>query len=239
MDRRWAETLESRKKRVRDLYFVEGKNTREIAKIERISIRDISKILKGEEARKQDLEDDSQKQLEGRLLAEAYTLFEKGKTPTDVVIKLEGPQVANLYKEYLKLKGLSEAVSLYEKIEDDAWSYLELYKLANSSVMSNTEIVKAVDIALNKLPLADENYFRIREKANELVETELQQRHDNEVLKGKNFSLIKEMSDLEAQKHELIEYCNRRKEELEELREEQQQVDVCVSSSVYLIRICC
>jgi DNA-directed RNA polymerase specialized sigma subunit len=52
MDRRWAETLESRKKRVRDLYFVEGKNTREIAKIERISIRDISKILKGEEARK-------------------------------------------------------------------------------------------------------------------------------------------------------------------------------------------
>jgi hypothetical protein len=57
-----------------------------------------------------------------------------------------------------------------------------------------------------------------------MIETERQLRHDNEVLKAKNFSLIKEMSDLEAQKHGLIEYCNRRKEELEELLEEQQQI---------------
>ena len=46
----------------------------------------------------------------------------------------------------------------------------------------------------------------------------------NEVLKAKNFSLINEISDLEAQKHELIEYCNRRKQEVEELQKEQQQI---------------
>jgi predicted nuclease with TOPRIM domain len=96
--------------------------------------------------------------------------------------------------------------------------------LCNSSGMSNTEIVKAVDIALNKLPLADENYFKIRKKANELAEIEQQLRHDNEVLKNKSFSLTKEISDLEVEKFELIEYCNGIKEELKELREEQQQI---------------
>jgi DNA-directed RNA polymerase specialized sigma subunit len=41
-----------KKKRVIDLYYNQGKTTREIAKIERISIRDISAILKEEEARR-------------------------------------------------------------------------------------------------------------------------------------------------------------------------------------------
>jgi hypothetical protein len=111
-----SSSAESKKKWVRHLYFVEGKNTREIAAIARMSIRDISYILKEEEAKEQQREDDSQKQQEGRLSADAYALFEKGKTPVDVAIKLEleGPQVTKFYKEYLKLKGLSEAVSLFE-----------------------------------------------------------------------------------------------------------------------------
>jgi transposase len=44
---------EERKKRVIDLYYNQGRTTREIAKIERISIRDIYAILKEEEARRQ------------------------------------------------------------------------------------------------------------------------------------------------------------------------------------------
>jgi DNA-binding transcriptional regulator LsrR (DeoR family) len=41
---------EERKERVIDLYYNQGKTTREIAKIERMSIRDISAIRKEEEA---------------------------------------------------------------------------------------------------------------------------------------------------------------------------------------------
>jgi hypothetical protein len=119
---------------------------------------------------------------------------------------------------------LPEIASLCDKIGEDAWAYLELYQFCNSSGMSNKETVRAVDISLNKLPLADENYFQIRKKVNELIETERQMRHDNEVLKAKNFSLIKEISDREARKHELIEYCNRRKQEVEELHREEQQI---------------
>ena len=44
---------EERKNRVKELYFDEAKTTREIAKLERMSIRDISGILKEEEARRQ------------------------------------------------------------------------------------------------------------------------------------------------------------------------------------------
>lgn len=44
---------EERKKRVIDLYYNQRKTTREIAKIERMSIRDISIILKEEESKRQ------------------------------------------------------------------------------------------------------------------------------------------------------------------------------------------
>jgi predicted nuclease with TOPRIM domain len=89
--------------------------------------------------------------------------------------------------------------------------------------MSNKEIITAVDTALNKLPSADENYFQIRKKVDDLVGTKRQLLDDNKVLKAKNFSLINEISDLKAQKHELIEYCNRRKHEVEELQKEERQ----------------
>jgi hypothetical protein len=237
MDRRRVEMLESRKKRVRDLYFVEGKNTREIAIIERMSIRDISNILKEEEARKQDLEDNSQKRVEGRLSADAYTLFEKGKTPVDVVIKLEleGPQVTKFYKEYLRLKSLPEVVSLYDEIGGDAWSYLELYKLANSSGMSTKEIVTAVDIALNKLPSADENYFQTRRKVNDLIEMEQDLSGHIEVLRGEKSSLLQEISDLKIQEYNLVEYSNRKKEEIEELQKEQRQIENTMNKYQHMV----
>ena len=44
---------EERKKRVIDLYYNQGKTTREIARIERMSIRDISPILREEESKRQ------------------------------------------------------------------------------------------------------------------------------------------------------------------------------------------
>ena len=83
------EMLEARKKRVLDLYYKEGRNTREIASIERISIRDISAVLKEEETRKQNQEEIR--------MAEACRLFEIGKSPIQVAIelKLREPLVSN------------------------------------------------------------------------------------------------------------------------------------------------
>jgi DNA-directed RNA polymerase specialized sigma subunit len=44
-------TIGEEKKQVKELYYNQGKTMHEIAKIERMSIRDISVILKEEEAR--------------------------------------------------------------------------------------------------------------------------------------------------------------------------------------------
>ena len=74
---------EERKRRVIDLYYNQGKTTREIAEIERISIRDISVILKDEEARRQKYKDQQEQE---EISSKAYDLFSKGKTPVEVII---------------------------------------------------------------------------------------------------------------------------------------------------------
>ena len=68
---------EERKKRVIDHYYNQGKTTPEIAKIERMSIRDNSAIIKEEEARRQ-------KHKQQEISAKAYQLFSEGKTPIEV-----------------------------------------------------------------------------------------------------------------------------------------------------------
>jgi uncharacterized small protein (DUF1192 family) len=194
--------------------------------MERMSIRDISSIIKEEMARRQDREDDSQKQLEGRLSANAYSLFEKGKTPVEVAIELEleEPPVSKFHKEYLKLKGLSEVASLYEKIGDDAQSYLELYKLAKSSGMSNEQIVRAVDVCLNKIPSADEDYYQTRKKVNELTQEEQYLSGVVDNLRDRILSLSAEIEDLNAEKAVQAKYHKLKMEELEEIRREKQLI---------------
>jgi transposase len=72
---------EERKRRIIDLYYNHGKRMREIAKIERMSIRDISAILKEEEARRQKYKDQE-------LSSKAYELFSQGKKLLQVAIAL-------------------------------------------------------------------------------------------------------------------------------------------------------
>jgi transposase len=106
---------EERKKRVIDLYYNQGKTTREIAEIERISLRDIHTILKEEEARRQKHKDQQQ---QGDLSAQAYELFSQGKTPVQVAITLNlgQPEVTKLYRGYWKLKRLHILNSIHKRL---------------------------------------------------------------------------------------------------------------------------
>ena len=149
----------------------------------------------------------------------------------DVAIKLElgEPQVTKFYIEYLRLKGRSEVVSLCDKIGDDAWSYLDLYKLANSSGMSNKEIVTAVDTALNKLPSAVEDYFRTTRKVNELNEVEQDLSGNIKGLRGEKSLHIHKISDLKVQEHD--ECINRKKEKIEE----QQRIENTMNNYQHIV----
>jgi transposase len=89
---------EERKERIIDLYYNQGKTTREIAKIERMSIRDISAIRKEEEARRQKNKDQEQS-------SKAYKLFSEGKQPVEVAIalNLREPEATTLKKKTIIL----------------------------------------------------------------------------------------------------------------------------------------
>jgi hypothetical protein len=91
---------EERKKRVIDLYYNQGKTTREIAKIERMSIRDISIILKEEESRQQNFKHQLQQE---EISSKVYKLFSEGKKPVEVAIalNLRAAEIINMYREYL------------------------------------------------------------------------------------------------------------------------------------------
>ncbi len=105
---------EERKKRVIDLYYNQGKTTREIAKIERMSIRDISPILREEESKRQRHKDQQQQR---EISSNAYDLFSNGKRPVEVAIalNLREQEVTKLFMEYCKLKRLHILISIYKQ----------------------------------------------------------------------------------------------------------------------------
>jgi transposase len=118
---------EERKKRVIDLYYNQGKTTREIAKIERMSIRDISPTLREEELKRQRHKDQQQQE---ELSSKAYELFSKGKRPVEVAIalSLREPEATKLYREYWKLKRLHQLNSIYRETNGKLGPFLKLYK---------------------------------------------------------------------------------------------------------------
>ena len=71
---------EESKKSLIDFYYNQGKTTREIAKIERMSIRDTSPTLQEEESKRQRHKDQRQQE---ELSSKAYELFSfsEGKKP--------------------------------------------------------------------------------------------------------------------------------------------------------------
>jgi hypothetical protein len=133
---------EERKKCVIDLYYNQGKTTREIAKIERMSIRDISAILKKEESKRQKYKDQE-------ISSKAYELFSQGKTPLQVVIALNIRQseATKYYREYWKLKRHYKLHSVYVELgEEGIGDFLKLYKLTKKEGTVEKQVVKLLQL---------------------------------------------------------------------------------------------
>jgi transposase len=152
---------EERKRRVIDLYYNQGKTMREIAKIERMSIRDISAILKEEEARRQK---DKHQQQQEEISSKAYKLFSDRKTPLEVAIalNLRESEATKFYKEYWKLKQLHNLNMVYEETKGDIEPFLKLYRLSKVKGMGVKQVVTLLEIANNDLPSIEERFKRLR-----------------------------------------------------------------------------
>jgi hypothetical protein len=140
-------TREEREEFVLDLYFNQNKKYSEIAKIARISHRDIKPIIDKASQEKE-------RQAHKSLAVQAYELFFKGKTLLDVTIDLNlgQAQATAYYEEYLKLVGLGDITKIYLEFKGDVSYFVNLCKAARAAKMGIPQVVNLLRIANNHLP---------------------------------------------------------------------------------------
>jgi hypothetical protein len=209
---------EERKKRVIDLYYNQGKTTREIAKIERMSIRDISPTLREEESRRQRNKDQQQQE---ELSSKAYELFSKGKKPVEVAItlNLREPEATKLFIEYCRLRRLHILNSIYKATNGKLGTFLKLYKLLIKKKGMNIEqVAKAVDIAVNRLPHMESLYLQARDETQNMQNTRQQMLNGMKALEYKILMLDKTAFTCEQD-------CKRKEQQLQELIDKKDRLE--------------
>ena len=114
-------TRKEREELVLDLYFNQNKTYHEIAKIARMSPRDIKPIIDKAYQEKE-------RQAHKSLAVQAYELFFKGKTLLEVTsdLNLGQAQATAYYEGYLKLIGLDDITKIYREFKGDVSYFVNL-----------------------------------------------------------------------------------------------------------------
>jgi hypothetical protein len=209
---------EEKKKWVIDLNYNQRKTIREIAQIVRMSIRDITAILKEEESRRAKLKDQE-------VSSKAYKLFSEKKSPVEaaVALNLREPEVTKLYREYWKLQGLHKLNLIYEEIGDDnIEDFVEFYNQAKERGMGRMHMVKALAIANEDLPYLEEKCELLKIEKNELESKKQQSKNE-----------LHNLNDEIASAKELLKSytssCERKRQESESLNNEISRLEALVT----------
>jgi hypothetical protein len=192
---------------------------REIAKIERMSIRDISIILKEEEARRQ-------KYKQQEISSKAYKLFSEGKTPVQVatILNLSEPEATILYREYWKLKQLHKLNLIYKETNGKLRTFLKLYqRLVKKNGMNIAQVVNVVEIAIHKLPYMETLYRQIKDEVNKLQYTRQSLVNDIEARKYK-ISILDKIAFTSEQD------CKRTEQRVQELADKKDRLEKFIAN---------
>src|ERR671933_145021 len=137
-------TREEREEHIIDLYFNRNKKYSEIAKIARISPRDIKPIIDKAYQEKE-------RQTHKSLAVQAYELFYKGKTALEIciILNIGQAQATHYYWEYLKLSGLDDITRIYLEFKGDVSYFVNLCKAAKSANIGIPEVIMLLNIANN------------------------------------------------------------------------------------------
>src|SRR6187401_3590560 len=123
-----------RERHVIELYN-EGKTTRDIAKELRMSLRDISSILRKNQVSHglpfPIIDNNNNNKSPNQKSTQAYKLFSEGRKPVEVAIELglSERQVTKYCREYWELKGLYELTFLYEERKRHLPSFIRLHNI--------------------------------------------------------------------------------------------------------------
>jgi uncharacterized protein YoxC len=148
---------------VLDLYFNQNKTYHEIAKIARMSPRDIKPII--DKAIKE-----KERTQHKTTAVQAYELFSKGKTLLEVTIDLNlgQAQATAYYGEYLKIVGLDDITKVYLEFQGDTSYFVKLCKEAKAAKMGIPQVVNLLRIANNQLPSVQHRYEQLQKQNNQL-----------------------------------------------------------------------
>lgn len=142
---------EEKQQLVRKL-FKEGNTMRQISEQAHMSFGDIGKIIKK-------LNEESEpKTKEKSQESQALKLFSKENDPVDVAITLDlSPSKAEgIYKQFLKLRGLSGMVNFYEEIKGDIPLLARLYDTVKAYNLTKDDINNIVHYAPEHIYLKDD-----------------------------------------------------------------------------------
>jgi DNA-binding CsgD family transcriptional regulator len=173
----------------------DGKTYRDIAHELRISPREISNILKRANG---EMEAKERKKIVLSKTAHSLQLFKKGKSPTDVAIKLDlSPQEANsLYHNYLYLNNLHHFVETFKEFDNESLQdFIDYYYFMKENRIIKEQIVEAIKIS-NDYPKIKEEYQEISDQLPNLQKERNFYISDNEFLKNKNCELNNECNSL-------------------------------------------
>ena len=135
-------TRKEKEELILDLYFNQNKKYSEIAKIARISPRDIKPIV--------DKAINEKERTEHKTTAvQAYESFSKGKILLEVTIDLNlgQAQASAYYGEYLKLVGLDDITEIYLEFQGNTTYFVKLCKEAKAAKIGIPQVVNLLRIA--------------------------------------------------------------------------------------------
>jgi DNA-binding CsgD family transcriptional regulator len=174
---------------------LEGKTYRDIAHELRMSPREISKILKKANG---EIEEKERKKIVLSNTAKALQLFKRGKSPTEVAIKLDmSPQEAqSLYISYLSLNNLHHFVETFKEFDNDSLQdFIGYYDFMKENGIGKKEIVEVIKIR-NDYPIINEKYHDISDQLPDLQRQRDFYISDNKILICKNCKLNNEHNSL-------------------------------------------
>ncbi|MFZ0326099.1 MAG: hypothetical protein WAL66_02240, partial [Nitrososphaeraceae archaeon] len=156
----------SRKEReelVLELYFKQNKTYPQIAKIARMSPRDIKPIIDKACLEKERKDHKS-------LAVQAYELFSNGKTPLQVTIDLNigEAQATQHYAEYLRLVQLDDVTQLCLDLKGDIANFVFLCKQAKAAKIGGQQVINILKIANNYLPSVQYMYEALQKQNSNL-----------------------------------------------------------------------
>ena len=160
-----------REEKVIELYK-EGKTTRDIAKEQRLSLRDISHIQKkhGVNHGIASIDDDNNNKKShsnNEKATRAYKLFSEGNKPVEVAIQLglSERQATRYYTEYWRLRRLYKLHSIYKESKGNLSTFLKLYRLLKRLGIRIKDLewfVHMVEIGTYKIPEIQNQYAKIK-----------------------------------------------------------------------------